>query len=157
MKIYSKISAAIIAILVIFEISGCSSLSSTKDSSKESLSANKSMSLITNNAYDEKIAFELEKQGFNIVTSKESRYQLETHIGNEIDWCHGKKSRKFDTAIFKLKDLTNEKIVFILESDGWSDKCELYQTSVFTKLAKRLSERWDSPDSFIFYSDLIYF
>ncbi len=159
MKILSGLFITFISISVVFSFSGCS-LGGAKSDNKtdqKKLSTTKTISVATDSSYKDKITLELEKAGFSIVPQNQSKFQIEAVVGNEIDWCQRKNSRKFESVVYKLKDLKNQKTLFILEKDGWSSKCEIYQTSVFTKLAKMISERWESPEGEWFYSDYIYF
>ncbi|THB75535.1 MAG: hypothetical protein D6B28_00105 [Gammaproteobacteria bacterium] len=161
MKIKQRLAISLLSIMIVLSISGCSVYKSKDDnegvSEKPSLSPTRLVSLTTQSEFKNLISLELEKEGFEIVTQDKSKFQIEAIVGNEIDWCQGKKSRKIDNVIYKLKDIDSQKSIFILENEGWTTQCSFYQTSVFKKLAKMLSERWESPKSSWFYSDYIYF
>ncbi len=159
MKILKRLLVLLFSIPLVLSINGCSTFSSKSenDAPKSSLSPTKKVSLNTNSKYSSLISLELEKEGFEIVTKEQSNYQIQAIVGDEIDWCQGKKSRNLENVTYKVNDIKSNKTLFILERGGWTTKCNFTQTSVFKKLAKMLSERWESPEDRWFYNDYIYF
>ena len=139
-------------LLIVFgslSITGCSFpwKSNHKNQHGERDFGPKQISISNYTRYDQLIRLGLEKQGFDITKADSNNtLALEIIVGEEIDWCKGRPSKKLDKVTYKIIDPKLEKNVLILEKSGWTGECGLSKTDVFERLAIVLADHWTRPD-----------